>query len=127
MIMGRHGDKNENHDIMLQEHKFQSVIAAFQCAVVILGIISATLMLKAAGFPESRQSWPGLPVFVRNWGLVYLLVPIVWVFVTVYLERKDDIEFGKRGVVISGLLVLLALFIFFFWVSARAIVSPIGG
>lgn len=110
---------------MIAEHRIQSVIAAFQCVTVISGSIAVASMLKAAGYPHARDSWPDLPVFIRDWGLMLLCVPLAWAFLTIWLERRDDYECPKAFVVISGLLLLAFLFCFFLIASAKAVARPI--
>ena len=110
---------------MKSEHRAQSVIAAFQCLTVLSGTVAVAMMLKAVGYPDARDSWPGLVVFIRDWGLVLLTVPSVWVLVTVYFERMGHGDRQRRWVVVSGLLVLLALFFFYLVACARLFISPI--
>ena len=112
---------------MIAQHRVQSVIAAFQCTTIVFGTIAVATMLKAAGYPDSRDTWPQMPVFIRDWGLIFLFIPLGWVVFTIWLEHKKEYECSRVFVMISGLIVLGLLFFFFLGQAARAVVSPFGG
>lgn len=106
---------------MIREHSLQSIFAVFQCGIVIIGTACTAGMLKLSGYPDDAIEWPSTAVFIRNWGLLWLVVPLGWVVGTVYLERNREINFSGKAVVISGFIILSILFTFFLFVALRAL------
>ena len=92
-----------------QEYGAQTVLASIQTVIVIGGTLTTAALLKAAGYPDARPLWPTLPVFIRDWGFVLLLVPAIWVICTVALERSLVDSSTKRTTIASGVAVILAL------------------
>ena len=98
----------------LREHGIQSVLAVLQATVVVAGSMCTATMLKALGYPESRETWSLLSVFVQNWGFAILIVPASWVLVTLWLEHHQQHWFSKRWTLVTGLMVCAALVLLFF-------------
>jgi hypothetical protein len=89
---------------IVRDNAMQSIFAAAQSVVIVAG------SLLTAATPRMRGGeGPWLPVFVRDWGFLLLLVPAVWVVGTIWLERHRSDWFTKRWTILSGLLVLLSL------------------
>ena len=91
---------------IVRDYAMQSIFAAAQSLVIVAGamLTAATPRMRAAG-----GDGPWLPVFVRDWGFLLLLIPAVWVFVTLWLERHRSDWFTKRWTILSGVLVLALL------------------
>jgi hypothetical protein len=92
-----------------REYAVQTALAALQCAVIQVGTLISTILLRSAGYPDPAVDWPWLPVLIREWGPLAFGIPGVWVIATILLERRDAGEFTKRWTVVSGLLVALLL------------------
>ena len=106
-----------------QEYGAQTVLASIQTVIVIGGTLTTAALLKAAGYPDARPLWSTLPVFIRDWGFVLLLVPAIWVICTVALERSLVDSSTKRTTIASGVVVILALL----YVLIGSAVSTMGG
>ena len=92
-----------------REYAVQSALAALQCAVIQIGTLISTILLRSAGYPDPAVDWPWLPVMIREWGPLAFAIPGVWVIATILLERRDAGAFTKRWTVVSGLVVALLL------------------
>lgn len=93
---------------IVREYAMQSIFAAAQSVVIVAGSMMTAVALKIRGYPDGDRAWPALPVFIREWGLVLILLPAAWVLSTIWLERHRD-EFTKRWTILSGLFLLAAL------------------
>ena len=92
-----------------REYAVQTALAALQCAVIQVGTLISTILLRSAGYPDPAVDWPWLPVLIREWGPLAFGIPGVWVIATILLERRDAGAFTKRWTVVSGLLLALLL------------------
>jgi len=90
------------------EYKTQSVLAAMQALVIVYGILSTAAILKASGYPDGVNEWRPFSVFVRQYGLVFMIVPALWVWTTIQLEIRAA-NFSRAGSLVSGVLVLIIL------------------
>jgi D-alanyl-lipoteichoic acid acyltransferase DltB (MBOAT superfamily) len=105
----------------LHEYSIQTVLASMQIVVILLGFMATGLILKGAGYPDIGVSISGKLYFVRHFGALLLIVPIVWVFATIAFERRPDNRFSKRWTIVTGIVVLAALSYFLFLVAGLAI------
>ena len=92
-----------------REYAVQTALAALQCAVIQIGTLISTILLRSAGYPDPAVDWPWLPVMIREWGPLAFAIPGAWVIATILLERRDAGAFTKRWTVVSGLVVALLL------------------
>lgn len=92
-----------------REYAVQTAIAALQCAVIQVGTLVSTILLRSAGYPDPAVDWPWLPVLIREWGPLAFAIPGAWVIATILLERRDAGAFTRRWTVVSGLLVAALL------------------
>lgn len=92
-----------------REYAVQTAIAALQCAVIQVGTLVSTILLRSAGYPDPAVDWPWLPVLIREWGPLAFAIPGAWVIATILLERRDAGAFTRRWTVVSGLLVAAGL------------------
>lgn len=95
--------------VEFREYAVQAAIAALQCAVIQVGTLVSTILLRSAGYPDPAVDWPWLPVLIREWGPLAFGIPGLWVIATILLERRDAGAFTKRWTVASGLLVAAGL------------------
>lgn len=92
-----------------REYAVQAAFAALQCAVIQIGTLISTLLLRSAGYPDPAVDWPWLPVLIREWGPLAFAIPGAWVIATILLERREAGAFTKRWTIVSGLVVTAAL------------------
>ena len=93
----------------LREYAVQAAFAALQCAVIQVGTLISTILLRSAGYPDPAVDWPWLPVLIREWGPLAFSIPGVWVIATILLERRDAGAFTTRWTIVSGLAVTAVL------------------
>ncbi|MEK7948864.1 hypothetical protein [Luteolibacter soli] len=102
------------------EFRVQAVLAALQSGIVIAGSLLTATILKARGYPETFSVLPLKLSFVRNWGFLLILLPLVWALATIWLERRQPDWFSKRWTVGTGVLLAAWLGWFLFTAMARA-------
>lgn len=90
-------------------------IAFLQAFAVVLGVFMTRAAFMGLGYPESDLDWSALALLVRNHGFLLLLVPLVWTSVTVYLENYGGGGWSRRWTIGSGLILIAALAVLFFW------------
>lgn len=102
---------------IVRDYAMQSIFAAAQAVVIVAGALltAATPRMRGGG---SGGHW--LPVFVRDWGVLLLLIPAAWVIVTLWLERHRSDWFTKRWTILSGVLLLVALVLLMVHAFTRA-------
>lgn len=96
----------------VREYAVQGALAAAQCAIIQVGSIVSTVLLRSAGYPEVERDWPVLPAFIREWGPLAFGIPAAWVIATIILEQRRPDWFSKgwtfgTGVIVAGFLVLI--------------------
>lgn len=92
---------------IVREYAMQSIFVAAHSVVIVAGSMMTAVALRTRGYPDKDRDWPMLPVFVREWGLVFIFIPAAWVLLTIWLERHRDL--GKRWTILSGILLLAVL------------------
>ncbi len=110
----------------LHEYSIQTVLASMQIVVILFGFMATGLILKAAGYPDIGYPINGRILFVRHFGALFLIAPVIWVFVTVALERRTENRFTKRWSVVSGLALLAGLSYFYCLTVAGAMIMHAG-
>lgn len=99
-----------------RQYTAQSVLVVLQSALIIGGSLTTASLMKLRGYPDPRQFWHPLTLFVREWGFLLILIPGLWVCWTIWCEHQREYSFSKRSTIGTGLL-LLALLAFFFFMS----------
>ena len=91
------------------EHRCQGVVAVLQTIVIILGffILEALSGLVDPDFKANR--WSPLLRGVTKYGLMFLLVPVCWAAITLYLERVEVAWYGRWVTIATGVLVWILL------------------
>ena len=89
----------------IREYAVQGALAATQCAVIQVGSIVSTVLLRSAGYPDPGRDWPLLPSLIREWGPVAFAVPAAWVIATIIFEQQRPDWFSKRETFVTGVLV----------------------
>jgi hypothetical protein len=110
---------------IVREYALQSILFLAQSMVIMGSSMFTATLLKVQGYPEARTTWPWLPVFVRNWGFSFIVIPAVWALATIWLERHRPDWFSKRETIVTGILLLLALGYLMARIALRAAVTPI--
>ena len=77
--------------------------------VVLGGCGLAAISIKIFADGYGARPMPGFPLFMRDWGFVFLVVPAAWVMGTVWLERNPRNAMTKTGTIGTGVLVLIGL------------------
>jgi hypothetical protein len=103
---------------IVRDNAMQSIFAAAQSVVIVAGslLTAATPRMRSGG--SGGGHW--LPVFVRDWGFLLLLIPATWAFATLWLERHQSDWFTKRWTILSGVLLLAALVLLMVHAFTRA-------
>lgn len=102
---------------LLDAYRVQTILGLLQAGVVVAGSLIVGSIVKAMGFQEGMEMTIEVHL-VRHWGFVLLLLPILWVGITVRWERVGCM--GRRHTLISGMLLLAGLSGFLILVAARA-------
>lgn len=110
----------------LHEYSVQTVLASIQIAVILFGFMATGLILKAAGYPDIGYPINGRILFVRHFGALFFIAPVIWAFSTVALERRTENRFTKRWSVVSGMALLAGLTYFYFMTAAGAMYMQAG-
>jgi hypothetical protein len=105
------------------EYRLQTILAALQCGAIIFGTawikIATKFYYPSLGF---RAELSGFPLLVLNWGILLLLVPLLWVIVTIRREKASTSTWKRTQTIICGT-AILALTIFFFMLVANATIA----
>lgn len=91
------------------EYRSQGILAALQSLVIVGGCLFTATILKFMGYPDRFSELPMQLAFVRNWGFLLILIPLIWVCSTIWFERHRSEWFSKRWTVATGIGLLLAL------------------
>jgi hypothetical protein len=110
-----------------REYAVQTALAALQCAIIQVGTLISTLLLRSAGYPDAAREWPWLPVLIREWGPLAFAIPAIWVIATILLERRDAGAFTQRWTIVSGLAVAAVLGAIYFLDSTGLAAQGVGG
>jgi len=91
----------------------------FVSSIAVLGLLQILLwftcflmvavMLKSLGYPDHRAPYNSSAVFMREWGLVYALIPAGWTLWASWdLEVNPAPELDLKGHIIIGVMMLIA-------------------
>ncbi|MEM1082797.1 MAG: hypothetical protein AAGI48_01635 [Verrucomicrobiota bacterium] len=106
--------------ILSDEFRTQAIIAALQCTLIIAGSMMVATMMKSMGYPEASYDSRPLLLFIRSWGFLLILIPLAWVLITIYLERRSSEGFTKRWTIASGVFLFILLLGFFMGAVGQA-------
>ena len=109
----------------LREYILQTIIMVLGALIIIGGSLLTGMVMKSMGYPHSDLEWPWWNLFVVNWGFCLLLIPAIWVWITIRLERRPGAGFTKRWVSVTGLILLIVLAVMM--LKALMVVTRIGG
>jgi hypothetical protein len=83
-----------------------SIVCLIQVGVVVFGTMFVTLSLKGAGYGRGdlpNHWFNSAAVLVRNWGLLLLLFPVLWVAAAMYIQRKFDLYWPRVTMIVLGI------------------------
>jgi len=93
-----------------------TIIGLVQLLLIVLGYFALAIIFKMWGYPNVTWiRWNSLALFLRQWGLLLLLVPIVWTAYAVVCCRRERYPFDSRIAAISGVaagVIFLAAFMY---------------
>jgi len=106
----------------IREYHAITIIAILQTFLIVVGWLVTCIHLKFRGYPDFADfdplvRWSSLSLFVRNWVLVFFVVPGLWVFHALWLEERSEVSDPKAVNFASGLLVISILF-WILWIAA---------
>lgn len=95
-------------------------VVLLQVFVIVAGTVSTTIMLKANGYPDVYlMEWNAASVFVREWGWLGILIPVVWLsWVLWRAARLGYAEIVPRQVA-TGIALTILLAGFYCWATAN--------
>jgi hypothetical protein len=103
-----------------------TIVGLFQVLTVVVGILAARIILKMSGYPDDTSvRWNAASVFLRNYGIALLLVPLIWTPLTVAIERKSDHPFAASLLSLSGPALLIGLLLFCSWACTHCYTRPL--
>ncbi|MBP6785751.1 MAG: hypothetical protein KA152_18295 [Verrucomicrobiales bacterium] len=102
---------------LIREYTTQTVLCTLQSTVVVAGWMCFATKLKILGYPDAPELWDWWVRLLRNWGMLWLLIPGAWVVFSVWMEQKSDNDFSQRWTVVTGVGVLVILAFYFFIVT----------
>jgi hypothetical protein len=102
--------------------RYIGFVALLQFTLVMLGFFALAIVLKAGGYPNdppffaslSRVVWSPLALFLRHYGLVFLLVPAAWTICASFSQNRRTI-FSQGAWLVIGVFssaAIIALFIY---------------
>ena len=102
-----------------------SIVALMQLMLVMLGYFALGIVLKAGGYPHdpsfaaslSRVVWSPLALFLRNYGLALLFIPIVWTVFT-SLSRDRRVVFSRDVWLVIGMIISIGIIVLFIYACA---------
>ncbi|MDA3874535.1 MAG: hypothetical protein PF795_11330, partial [Kiritimatiellae bacterium] len=90
--------------------------ALLQVGIILLGILAASVCCKIYR-DYLNISPPSITYFVRYWGIILVLIPLIWVGITTHVRiNLSGYSFSGTALMFIGLALIVALT--FFMVSA---------
>lgn len=104
-----------------------TIIALSQTLVIILGFVAVGVVLKASGYPENpmRLRWNPLALFLRHYGLLLLVVPVIWTYFTARSLRDDCLAVTYRTMMGVGVLVAALTITIFIYAALFPFTRPL--
>jgi len=93
-----------------------TILATVQVVSLILGFFGLGLVLKAHGYPETNVfRWSPWALFLREYGLWFLALPILWASYASLAVRRDRGIFSPSLAVGVGLVLTAGIVFCFFY------------
>ena len=87
-------------------YRIQGILTLLQTCLIIGGSLLTRAILKVFGYPEVSWGVKAFPVFVRDWWLLLILVPVAWCFTSIWSEERSH-WFSQRMTLITGMALLV--------------------
>ena len=95
-----------------------TILGLIQVSVVIFGTLFVSGMLKVYGYTENPHlSWSPIAVFIRHYGLVLLIIPLIWIAAAIPAQAPERHPALPYASTLFGI-VLLIFGTFFYIVVA---------
>ncbi len=103
-----------------------TILSLIQLLVVILGFFALAMVLKVEGYPDDpplpaslgRTVWSPLALFLRHYGLAFLIVPVGWTILA-SLSQNRRIIFSQNIWLIIGVIAAVAIIALFIYACAN--------
>ena len=86
-----------------------SIIALLQAGVVLGGTMFKGVLLKTIGYrgDEADNVFQPELSFTRSYGFLFFLLPVIWVLLAVFVERKASDTWLRPAVLLLGIAGIL--------------------
>jgi hypothetical protein len=103
-----------------------AVIGLLQTLLIFFGFVAVRIVLKMNGYPADNLGlrWNPLSVFLREHGLWLVCLPVCWTLLTLWAERNRQGPALHRGLMVLGLLVIVAAIAMYSWASLNSYAWP---
>ena len=97
----------------------RTIIALVQTLVVVLGFVAVGLVLKASGYPDNVMwvRWNPVALFLRHYGMWFLLVPILWTYGAGVALNDDRCRVSYSTMVMIGIALAVVGIIAFMYAA----------
>ena len=106
---------------LFNAYRPQSILVLLQTLVILSGALGTRVILKAFGYPSVVYHGWSFPVFVRDWALIFMIIPAGWCYLSVKMEERQ--ELSQRASILTGVIMLALLGWVMLW-SVGAASSP---
>lgn len=90
-----------------------TVLGIIQVAVIIIAFFALGAVMKADGYPASSR-WDEFPIFLRQYGMFLLLLPVVWAAVCADTEHRHPERDFSVLILFSGLFIVVTILVVFY-------------
>lgn len=108
-----------------QEYKPQIILATIQSFIIMAGCLVVGMILKTRGFNPDIHHLSFKISLIRNYGFLLILIPLTWVCFTIFWERSHTNHFTKRGTIITGSILLIALCFYFSATALKCLIARV--
>ena len=95
-----------------------TTIALLQTMLLLLGISGMGMLMKLKGYPDNvwlPVTWNRLPVFLREHGTWFLLVPLVWVALANAAQHRAGFIISYKSICAIGFVLAIGLLLLFIY------------
>lgn len=97
-----------------------SRLALLQFLMVGIGVFTTCGTLKLLNYRpdiDMQIRWNPVALAVRSFGIVLLLIPVVWAIACIFLERRYSERWDQRWTIVSGVAILLGIIGLLWWTT----------
>lgn len=94
-------------------------LGIFQVACLLCGFLALGIVLKICGYPAEvpQVEWSPLAVFLRSYGLYFLVVPACWAVYASLSVRMNRGLLSEPPAMVLGILISCAILILFVYAA----------